>query len=303
MSQAGAPSRINGVAFASLLLVALLYAANHVAARLAFDHGSDVLTAITVRSGCTAAVVWLIVRWRRLRLELLPGQAGWLLALGLLVSVQSFGLYSAVARLPVALALLAFNTYPLWTALWARLWLGQRTEPAVLKTMPFILIGLMLSLDVFGQSSGLSPAQQWQTISAGVLFALMGSASFGLALVVTQYRVVQIDGQIRTATTMGLVSVIVGSVMMSQGGPQWPHDAAGWAGLVGLTVMYGTAFTLMFVVLPKLGVVGNSAIMNVEPIFSLLLAWLLLGQSIGGIQLVGALLVVSSVMFLGLRKR
>jgi drug/metabolite transporter (DMT)-like permease len=303
MSQAGAPSRINGVAFASLLLVALLYAANHVAARLAFDHGSDVLTAITVRSGCTAVVVWLIVRWRRLRLELLPGQAGWLLALGLLVSVQSFGLYSAVARLPVALALLAFNTYPLWTALWARLWLGQRTEPAVLKTMPFILIGLMLSLDVFGQSSGLSPAQQWQTISAGVLFALMGSASFGLALVVTQYRVVQIDGQIRTATTMGLVSVIVGSVMMSQGGPQWPHDAAGWAGLVGLTVMYGTAFTLMFVVLPKLGVVGNSAIMNVEPIFSLLLAWLLLGQSIGGIQLVGALLVVGSVMFLGLRKR
>ncbi len=303
MSPGAAPSRISGVAFASLLLVALLYAANHVAARLAFDHGSDVLTAITVRSGCTAAVVWLIVRWRRLRLELLPGQAGWLLALGLLVSVQSFGLYSAVARLPVALALLAFNTYPLWTALWARLWLGQRTEPAVLKTMPFILIGLMLSLDVFGQSSGLSPAQQWQSIGAGVLFALLGSASFGLALVVTQYRVVQIDGQIRTATTMGLVSVIVGSVMMSQGGPQWPHDAAGWAGLVGLTVMYGTAFTLMFVVLPKLGVVGNSAIMNVEPIFSLLLAWLLLGQSIGGMQLMGALLVVGSVMYLGLRKR
>ncbi|MFZ9097890.1 MAG: DMT family transporter [Burkholderiaceae bacterium] len=303
MSATGAPARISGTAFASLLLVALLYAANHVAARLAFDHGSNVLTAITVRSGCTAVVVWFIVRLRHLKLELQPGQASWLLILGLLVSVQSFGLYSAVARLPVALALLAFNTYPLWTALWARLWLKQRTEPAVLKTMPFILIGLMLSLDVFGQSSGLSPAEQWQSIGAGVLFALMGSASFGLALVVTQYRVVQIDGQIRTATTMGLVSVIVGSVMMSQGGPQWPHDAAGWAGLVGLTVMYGTAFTLMFVVLPKLGVVGNSAIMNVEPIFSLLLAWLLLGQVVGGTQVLGALLVVGSVMFLGLRKR
>ncbi|MGA1586397.1 MAG: DMT family transporter [Burkholderiaceae bacterium] len=303
MSAAGAPARISGTAFASLLLVALLYAANHVAARLAFDHGSNVLTAITVRSGCTAVVVWFIVRLRHLKLELQPGQASWLLILGLLVSVQSFGLYSAVARLPVALALLAFNTYPLWTALWARLWLKQRTEPAVLKTMPFILIGLMLSLDVFGQSSGLRPAEQWQSIGAGVLFALMGSASFGLALVVTQYRVVQIDGQIRTATTMGLVSVIVGSVMMSQGGPQWPHDTAGWAGLVGLTVMYGTAFTLMFVVLPKLGVVGNSAIMNVEPIFSLLLAWLLLGQVVGGTQVLGALLVVGSVMFLGLRKR
>jgi drug/metabolite transporter (DMT)-like permease len=43
--------------------------------------------------------------------------------------------------------------------------------------------------------------------------------------------------------------------------------------------------------------------MNVEPIFSLLLAWLLLGQVVGGTQVLGALLVVGSVMFLGLRKR
>ena len=59
----------------------------------------------------------------------------------------------------------------------------------------------------------------------------------------------------------------------------------------------------MFTVLPKLGVVGNSAIMNVEPVFALVLAWLILGQSIAVIQIVGALLVVGTVMVLGLRKR
>jgi drug/metabolite transporter (DMT)-like permease len=52
-----------------------------------------------------------------------------------------------------------------------------------------------------------------------------------------------------------------------------------------------------------LGVVGNSAIMNVEPIFALVLAWALLGQSIAPIQLMGAALVVGTVMWLGLRKR
>lgn len=55
--------------------------------------------------------------------------------------------------------------------------------------------------------------------------------------------------------------------------------------------------------LPRLGVVGNSAIMNVEPIFALVLAWWLLDQSIAPIQLVGAGLVVGAVMWLGLRKR
>ena len=59
----------------------------------------------------------------------------------LLVGVQSLCLYSAVARLPVALALLAFNTYPLWTALWARVVYGHRPEPRVLRAMPVMLLG------------------------------------------------------------------------------------------------------------------------------------------------------------------
>ncbi|MBM3397281.1 MAG: EamA family transporter, partial [Betaproteobacteria bacterium] len=42
--------------------------------------------------------------------------------------------------------------------------------------------------------------------------------------------------------------------------------------------------------------------MNVEPIFALVLAWVLLGQAISPMQLVGAGVVVATVMWLGLRK-
>jgi len=70
-----------------------------------------------------------------------------------------------------------------------------------------------------------------------------------------------------------------------------------------LTLLYGTAFTIMFTVLPKLGVVGNSALMNVEPVFALVLAWLLLNQHIAPMQVVGAVVVVATVVTLGLRKR
>jgi drug/metabolite transporter (DMT)-like permease len=56
-------------------------------------------------------------------------------------------------------------------------------------------------------------------------------------------------------------------------------------------------------VLPKLGVVGNSAIMNVEPIFALALAWAVLGQSIAAVQVLGGLVVVATVVWLGLRWR
>jgi drug/metabolite transporter (DMT)-like permease len=72
--------------------------------------------------------------------------------------------------------------------------------------------------------------------------------------------------------------------------------------MAALTFLYGTAFTIMFTVLPKLGVSGHSAIMNVEPVFALVLAWAVLGQHIAPIQILGAVLVVGAVMALGLRK-
>ena len=59
----------------------------------------------------------------------------------------------------------------------------------------------------------------------------------------------------------------------------------------------------MAAVLPRLGVVGNSAIMNIEPIFALGLAWLILGQAIAPLQVAGGLLVVATVIWLGWRRR
>ena len=41
---------LNGTAFATLLLIALMMGANHVSARIAFNHGVDVATAVVFRS-------------------------------------------------------------------------------------------------------------------------------------------------------------------------------------------------------------------------------------------------------------
>jgi drug/metabolite transporter (DMT)-like permease len=297
-----APSGLTAVAFATLLLTAFMMGANHVAARTAFNHGLDVVTAVMVRSVVTACVVALILWQQKVVLHVLPGQRKYLLAVGLLIAVQSVCLYSAVARLPVALALLAFNTYPLTTALWARVLYGHRPERALLWAMPVMMTGLALALDVLGATSGLGAARHWGEIGLGVGFALIASVTFGLALVLTQHETVGVDGRLRTFTSLATVGVLAALVASTQGGFQWPHAEPGWWGLVMLTFLYGTAFTIMFTVLPKLGVVGNSAIMNVEPIFALVLAWGLLGQAIAPMQLVGAAVVVATVMWLGLRK-
>ena len=298
------PTRaLSGTAFATLLLIALMMGANHVAARIAFNNGVDVATAVVFRSVITALVIILILALQRAPLRFSPRHKLMLPLIGLLIGVQSLCLYSAVARLPVALALLAFNTYPIWTALWARLLYRQAPERALLIAMPVILVGLALALDVFGAASGLGASGQWARIGAGVGFALAAAATFGLALVITQHEAADVDGRVRTATTMAMASLVALGMVGAQGGFHLPQALAGWWGLAALTCLYGTAFTIMFTVLPQLGVVGNSAIMNVEPVFALVLAWLILGQVIAPVQVAGALVVVGAVVGLGLRRR
>jgi drug/metabolite transporter (DMT)-like permease len=264
-SSAPRTAALSPQAFATLLLLACMMAGNHVAARIAMDHGVDVITAVAVRSAATALAVALIVVAWRVKVRMTRRHALMMGLIGTLVALQSAWLYSSVARLPVGLALLAFNAYPLWAAFWAWALYRHRPERAVLVAMPVIL--------------------------------------FGLILVLTQHEVAVLDGRFRSALTMGIVAVLTFAVAGTQTGLHLPNAPAGWWGLAALTVLYGTGFTVMFTLLPKLGVVGSSPIMNVEPVAALLLAWPILGQAMAPVQWLGAVLVVGAVMVLGLRKR
>ncbi|HMQ72453.1 MAG TPA: DMT family transporter [Rubrivivax sp.] len=282
--------------------MAVMFGANHVAARVAFDHGLDVATAVAVRGLATAGVVALLVWRARVPLRLDKRQVRAMAGIGVLVALQSVALYGAVARLPVALALLVFNTFPLWTALAARVFYGERPSRAVLAAMPVILAGLALALDVSGAAAGLGAAAHWSRIGAGVALALGGAAAFGVVLALTQHEVAALDGRLRTTLTMALVGVLALVATLALGGPRWPQAAAGWWGLAALTLLYGTGITTLFTLLPRLGVVGNSPLLNVEPVAALLLAWALLGQRVAPMQVLGALVVVGAVMTLGLRR-
>ena len=86
MTERSGSSALSLTAFATLLLIALLMGANHVAARIAFDHGVDVATAVAVRSIATALVVGLLIVVQRAPVATTPRQRRFLLAIGLIVS-------------------------------------------------------------------------------------------------------------------------------------------------------------------------------------------------------------------------
>ena len=163
------------------------------------------------------------------------------------------------------------------------------------------LVGLALALDIVGLIGGASARDA--AFGPGVAFALGAATSFGLVLALTQHEVADLDGRLRSAFTMAVVGVLALLAGLAGDGLHWPDAPAGWWGLAALSVLYGTAFTAVFTLLPKLGAVSNSPILNVEPVAALALGWLVLGQAVGPLQWLGALIVVGAVMALGLRKR
>src|SRR3954453_16934667 len=99
MAAVAAPARaISGAAFATLLLIALMMGANHVAARIAFNNGVEVATAVVGRSTVTALVIFALLAAQGVRLRFTTRHKQVLPAVGVLIGVQSLCLYSAVAR-------------------------------------------------------------------------------------------------------------------------------------------------------------------------------------------------------------
>lgn len=288
------------LSIAILLVIATVFGGNHIAARVAFDHGVNITTAVAARSIAAALFVGVLLLVSRVPLAL-PATTRWrAVAVGVLIAVQSFCIFSAVARIPVALALLAFNTFPMMFTLIS--WAAGSERPArrALIAMPIALAGLALALDVFGRSGDL--AGRWSEIGAGVAYALGAAVSFAAALFLTSRWLKDVDGRLRTLLTMSTVALLMLAAGVVAGNLALPQNPGGWLGLGLLMLFYGTAFTALFVLLPRLDALNNSAALNFEPISVLFLAWPILGQSVAPLQVVGALIVVGAVIALGSAK-
>lgn len=291
------------VAVALLALLASSFAGNHVAARIAFDNDTGLLLAILCRSGVAMVVLIGLVLWQRQPLDLPPGAWRWQLVLGLLIATQSLCLYTAVARIPVALALLINNTFPIMLALLTWALGGSAPTRNAVFVMSLILVGLVLALDIPTRLSGTEPmGPEW---TLGIIAAFAAALVFAVALWITDKKLSTLRGSVRSMLTLIIVfssMSLAGSADLVPGGMSTPSSSTGWIALAALVTLYGVAFTMLFVTVPRLNMAQNAPVMNVEPIVSLLLGWLLLGQVLNGMQLAGGAVVLTGIVFLTLRK-
>ncbi len=282
---------------AILVGVSSAFAANHVAARLAFDHGASVAMGILVRASGTALVLFLLMRIQDVRIFLPRDLRGHALLAGILVAVQSYCLYSAVSLIPAALALLVFQTCPMLFVLlsWA---MGKETpRPSTFAAMILALAGLVLALDITPGRFAL----RWQEFGAGAMWAFAGAFSFAFVYYMNSHSLKSVDGRLRTFAMTSVTAALVLAGGAAADALSAPRDATGWAGIALLTFFYCVAMSSLFFVLPRLSAASTAAL-NFEPIAALVLAWLFLDQTVAPLQIAGAFVTVGAIAWVGVKK-
>lgn len=287
----------NSTAIIALLLIASMGASSNVSARLSFDEGTGALLALLSRSFMVFLLLTTFMSVRRDSRQVGRTQWGWVLGLGLLVTAQGLSMYSALARIPVALALLAVNSFPVILMLMNWVLNGRRPTPMALLLTVVMLAGLAIALEV--------PQRilTEQDISAawvsGILFGLAAAMAFASTLWISEHKIANLPGTTRNAAAM--VVVITMTLLLSRTGlvPEgmtFPSSQIGQLSLAALVLFYAIAFCSLFLLAPRLNLARNAPAMNMEPIIAMALAWWILGQALTPVQLTGALLVLSGVV-------
>ena len=160
---------------AGLVASAAILAAGHVSARLAFANGVNIVTAAATRSVVAAALLFLLLRVRGLRVLPISRQGVLAILLGLTVASQTVFVQVAVLLMPVTLAILVFYTYPFLTGVTMSVVGADRLTPPLFVALLAAFAGLTLVLGVGGESVSV----------VGVLAGLAASISFTATLILT----------------------------------------------------------------------------------------------------------------------
>lgn len=189
-----------------------------------------------------------------------------------------FGWFFAIALMPLAEVFAIEFTIPIWTALLAAVFLGERLTRPRIVALALGLAGVLLVL-----RPGLSIVQP------AALAALGGALAYAASYLLTK-RLTSTEAPLAILFYMTVVQLPMGLLGAV---PQWQPLAAGqlpWLGVVGvaaLTAHYGIARALK---LADVGMVIPIDFLRL-PLVALI-GWALYGETVGALAIAGALLIV-----------
>jgi len=288
--------------YAMVMTAATLWAVNGTVSKVILTTGLSSLRLAEVRS--TGAFLLLALALAATRPETLRiGRRELpyfiLFGVGGLALVQWF-YFLAIHRLQIGIALLIQYIAPVLVALWARYVLHEPVRRRIWLALALALTGLAFVVEIW---NGLS------LNAAGVAASLGAAGSYALYILLAEHRVGD-----RDPISLVCLGFLFASILWAVLRPWWtfPGHVVGedvslhghlssvhlpvWS-LMAWMVLLGTIvpFGLLVGALRHISATRAGIVAMLEPVAGAFVAWVWLGESLGGAQLVGAAIVLASI--------
>ena len=272
--------------FIYLAVSAVAFGAMAIFARFAYAGGADVLGVLVARFSIAGAVLALLMLATRR-----PWPRG--RALGVAIGMGAIGYvgqaacyFAALNHASAGLVALLLYVYPTLVCLLAAAFLGDRLTRRTLALLAVSFAGIALTL---GGGHG-----------TAIGFALaLGGALFYSVYIVVGARELKGTDPLAATTVICLAAAATLRFASLWRTPQFPTAAGGWIPVI-LIALVSTVLAILafFAGLKRVGAATASIVSTLEPVVTVVLAWLVLGESLAAIQVLGAVLVLGSAAWL-----
>ncbi len=276
--------RLTGVALA--LASAAGFGVMPVLGKVAYDDGAEPVGVLAVRFALAAAVLLVLARLlgqplprdRRLGTLALLGGVGYV--------GQALCYFNALERISAGLTALLLYVFPALVVVLSAVLLRKWPRPLSAGCVALALAGTALTI---------GPVQGGQ--GSGVALGL------GAALVYALYVIA--SSRVTGVGAFAMAAVVLSAAALTTGGlaaatrPALPSSATAWLALVGVALL-GTvvAVTAFFGALALIGPSDASVLSTVEPVVSVVVAGLVLGERLSSAQVAGGAVVLLAVAVL-----
>ncbi len=256
-------------------------------ARLAYEDGVTPITLLFLRFGI-ASLCMLLIMW----LRGIPIPRGWiLLGLAFMGGIgyvgQALSYFTALTLIPAGLVALLLYLYPAIVTILAMIILKERISKWKMIALLIALGGTVLTIGPTGGGQFL-----------GVIFGLAAAFIYSIYILVGSKITKQVTA-IQSSTVVIVSAAIVSGGLVAIKGPAFPATVSGWASVIAIALISTIlAIVTFFAGLERVGPTNASTFSTVEPAVTVVLASMVLGETISFLRIIGGMMIILAVIIL-----
>jgi len=267
------------------LTAALSFSIADILLKVVYAAGMDTLTLVTLRGILVVAFFWAWLKIQRPPKWHTKREKWIAVGLGILFAGMMYGLLKSISMLPVSIAILAYFVYPLLTGIGGAITgVDHLSWRAMLSAVTaFGGLGLMLGADIGNLS--------W----AGLAYAFGAAMCRVLSLLGTRAWLAGTDARVTTWYSMvpSTLLFLAGSIAVGE----WhvPQTNVGWWAFIGISILSTLSTLMIYVSTNRVGPFRTAFVMNLEPLLTMVLSMVLLGEHLTPVQLLGAAIMLAAL--------